>query len=62
MNVFGCKGMMHHTVRNVVKKKIRENVGFFVKIEFLDKNLTFRIVCDDNTVVENGTKNETFFV
>ena len=24
--------------------KTRENVGFFVKIEFLDKNLTFRIV------------------
>ena len=24
--------------------KTRENVGVFVKIEFLDKNLTFRIV------------------
>ena len=104
---FGCKGMMHHTVRNlhflsknstlisrenwsifwgwktrenvvvwdflavdnfdftrkiVKKKKFRENVGVFSKLNFLDKNLTFQIVCDDNTVVENGTKNETFFV
>ena len=34
--------------RKIVKKKFgwktRENVGGFVKIEFLDKNLTFRIV------------------
>ena len=35
--------------RKIVKKKFGrktfENVGGFVKIEFLDKNLTFRIVC-----------------
>ena len=34
--------------RKIVKKKIgrktRENVVFFVKIEFLDKNMAFRIV------------------
>jgi len=44
------------------QKKICENVGVLPKLNFLDKNLTFRIVYDDNTVVENGTKNETFFV
>jgi len=42
------------------KKNLVKMLGF-CQIEFLDKNLTFRIVCDDNTVVENGTKNETFF-
>ena len=36
--------------RKIVKKKkfewkTRENVVIFVKIEFLDKNSTFRIVC-----------------
>ena len=35
--------------RKIVKKnfgrKSRENVGVFVKIEVLDKNLTFIIVC-----------------
>ena len=34
--------------RKIVQKKLgdktRENVGVLVKIEFLDKNLTFRIV------------------
>ena len=35
--------------RKIVKKNLDEKLvkmlGFFVKIEFLDKNLTFRIVC-----------------
>ena len=31
-------------VNKILDKKTRENVGGFVKIEFLDKNLTFRIV------------------
>ena len=29
----------------ISREKCRENVRVFVKIEFLDKNLTFRIVC-----------------
>ena len=39
---------MNFCTRKIAKKKFgrktRENVGFFVKIEFLDKNLTFRIL------------------
>ena len=35
--------------RKIVKKKLAEKLvktlGVFVKIEFLDKNLNFRIVC-----------------
>ena len=27
--------------RKIVKKMVGENVGFFVKIEFLNRNLTF---------------------
>ena len=38
--------------RKMVKKKLGEKLVkmlfFFVKIEFLDKNLTFRIVCKAN--------------
>ena len=38
--------------RKIVKKKLVEKLVkmFFVKIEFLDKNLTFRIVCNGQVV------------
>ena len=45
--LFSCWQLWFHE-KNCQKKngwKTRENVGCFVKIEFLDKNLTFRIVC-----------------
>ena len=45
--LFSCWQLWFHE-KNYQKKfgwKTRENVGVLVKIEFLDKNLTFRIVC-----------------
>ena len=32
-------------VKKILGEKLVKMLGFFVKIEFLDKNLTFRIVC-----------------
>ena len=32
--------------RKIVKKKLGEKLVKIVEIEFLDKNLTFRIVCE----------------
>ena len=41
-------------VKKISSEKLVKMLGFFVKIEFLDKNLTFRLVCSSSEKSESS--------